>query len=70
MSFVFIFLGVCVVITVSVQYNDGRHDTVDPFLLPSGNLIKCHEQVLSLQSMIPPKYFDISPPLLGDAHKV
>ena len=46
---------------VSVQYNGGflRHYTVDPMLLPSGNPIKCHEEVLSLQSMIPPKPFDI-----------
>ena len=32
-------------------------------LLPSGNPIKCHEEVLSLQPMIPPRRFDISPPL-------
>ena len=35
-------------------------------LLPSGNPIECHEEVLSLQPMFPPKRFDISPPCLGD----
>ena len=41
-------------INVSVQYNGGllpRHQTVDPRLLPSGNPLKCHEEVLSLQPM-------------------
>ena len=28
---------------------------------PSGNLCKCHEEVLYLQPMIPPKRFDIFP---------
>ena len=28
-------------------------------LLPSGNPFKCHEEVLSLRPMIPPKRFDI-----------
>ena len=32
-------------------------------LLPSGNLFKCHEEVLFLQTMIPPKRFDIFSPL-------
>ena len=35
--------------------------TVDPMLPPSGNPFKCHEEVLSLQSIIPPKRFDIFP---------
>ena len=39
--------------------------TVDPMLLPSGNPFKCHEEVLYLQPMIPPKHFDISPPDWG-----
>ena len=34
-------------------------------LLPSGNPFKCHEEVLSLQPMIPPKRFDIFPPDWG-----
>ena len=54
---------------VSVQYNERwvspRYYTVDPMLLPSGNPIKCHEEVLSLQPMIPPKRFDIFPPDWG-----
>ena len=31
-------------------------------LLPSGNPFICHEEVLYLQLMIPPKRSDISPP--------
>ena len=31
-------------------------------LLPLGNPFSCHEDVLSLQSMIPPKRFDIFHP--------
>ena len=34
-------------------------------LLPSGNPFKSYEEVLSLQPMIPPKRFDISPPDWG-----
>ena len=34
-------------------------------ILPSGNPIECHEEVLSLQPMIPPKCFDVAPPLTG-----
>ena len=57
-------------INVSVQYKpwvSPRYYTVDPMLLPSGNSIKCHEEVLSLQPMIPPKRFDIFSPDWGDA---
>ena len=39
-------------------------NNVDPMLLPSENPFKCHE-VLYLQPMIPPKRFDVSPPLTG-----
>ena len=39
-------------------------------LLPSGNPIKCHEEVLSLQPMIPPKHFENFPSDWGDAQKV
>ena len=51
-------------INVNVQYNGGflRHCTVDPMLSASGNLFKCHEEVLYLQPLIPPKRFDIFPP--------
>ena len=34
-------------------------------LLPSGNPFKCHEEVLYLQPMIPPKRFDIFSPDWG-----
>ena len=53
-------------INVSVQYNGGllpdMYYTVDPMLLPSRNPFKCHEEVLYLQPMIPPKRFDIFSP--------
>ena len=39
--------------------------TVDPMLLPSGNPSKCHEEILHLQPMIPPKRCDIFPPDWG-----
>ena len=40
-------------------------------LPPSGNLFKCHEEVLYLQPLIPPKRFDWHfSPWLGDAQKV
>ena len=50
----------CVAINVNVQHNGG--------LLPdiiSGNLFKCPEEVLCLQSLIPPKRFDILSPITG-----
>ena len=51
---------------VNVRHNDGFLPdiiTVDPMLLPSsGNPFKCHEEILSMQPMIPPKRFDIFPP--------
>ena len=34
-------------------------------LSASGNLFKCHEEVLYLQPLIPPKRFDIFPPITG-----
>ena len=54
-------------INVSVQYNGAspRHYTVDPMLFSSGNPFKCHQEVLYLQPLIPPKHFVISPPLTG-----
>ena len=36
-----------------------QHYTVDPMVLPSENPFKCHEEVLYLQPLIPPKRFDI-----------
>ena len=32
-------------------------------LFPSGNPFQCQEEVLYLQPLIPPKRFDISPPV-------
>ena len=51
----------------SVQYNDGLLPdiillVVESMLLQSGNPFKYHEEVLSLQPMVPPKRFDIFPP--------
>ena len=43
-----------------------RHCTVDPMLSASGNLFKCHEEVLYLQPLIPPKRFDIFPLITGE----
>ena len=34
-------------------------------LSASGNLFKCHEEVLYLQPLIPPKLFDIFSPITG-----
>ena len=48
-------------INVSIQYNGSLLPdviTVDPMLSPSGNPFKCHEEVLYLQPLIPPKRFD------------
>ena len=39
--------------------------TVDPKLSASGNLFECHEEVLYLQPLIPPKRFDIFSPITG-----
>ena len=45
----------------SVNVRKQQHYTVNPMLLPSGNLFKCREEVLYLHPMIPPKRFDIFP---------
>ena len=55
----------CMSINVSVQYNDGF--LLDIILLTqcyyqSGNPFKCHDDVLSLQLIIPSKRFDIASP--------
>jgi len=42
-----------------------RHCTIDLMLLPSGNPFKCHEEVLYLQLLTPPKRFGIFSPLTG-----
>ena len=36
---------------------------INVMLLSSGNPFKCHEEVLYLQPLIPPKRFDIFSPL-------
>ena len=61
-------------IDVSGQYNGGFLPDMtlltQCYYVPSGNPFKCHEEILPLQSMIPPKRFDIHSPCLGDAQKV
>ena len=54
-------------INVNVQYNGGflPDIIVDPMLSASGNLFKCHEEVLYLQPLIPPTRFDIFSPITG-----
>ena len=42
-----------------------RYYTVDPMLSPSGNSFKCHEEVLNLQPMIPPKRVHVFSLLAG-----
>ena len=42
-----------------------KQHAFDPLLLPSGNPFKCHEKVLHLQPMVPPKRFDIFSPDWG-----
>ena len=57
-------------INVSVQHNVGFLPGIilltQCYYLPLGNNpFKCHEEVLYLQPMIPPKRFDIFSPLTG-----
>ena len=63
--FLLFFWCPCMAINVSVQYNGGLLPGIKLLLLPSGNPFKCHEEVLYLQPMIPPKRFDIFSPLTG-----
>ena len=49
----------------SITVASPQHYIVDPMLSASGNLFKCHEEVLYLQPLIPPKRFDIFPPITG-----
>ena len=60
-------------VNVSLQYNrvtSPRQYTVDSMLLPAGSPFKCHENILSSQTMIPPnKRFDMFLPV-WDAQKV
>ena len=52
--------------TIFVKKN-GIENTSQPTLIEqaSGNLFKCHEEVLYLQPLIPPKRFDIFSPITG-----
>ena len=56
-------------IDVSVQYNGGLLPDIiyyRPNIISIGvPVFICHEKVLYLQPLIPPKRFDISPPLTG-----
>ena len=56
-------------INVSIQYYGGLLPDIilltQSMLLPWRNPFKCHEEVLYLQPMIPPKRFDIFPPDWG-----
>ena len=60
----------CMAINVSVQYNGGLLPDIilltQSTLFPSGNPFKCHEEVLYLQPLIPPKRFDIFSSLTGE----
>ena len=72
-------MGSPMVVSLGQQYNVGEKPTdilytyinrhAEPpnitMLLPSGNPFKCHEEVLYLRPMIPPKRFDIFFPLTG-----
>ena len=50
----------------NVQYNGGLLPDIillsSTVLFPSGNPFKCHQEILYLQPLIPPKRFDIFPP--------
>ena len=50
-------------INISVQYNCGLLPDIILLTQCYGNTFKCHEDVLSWQPMIPPKRFDIFPPV-------
>ena len=67
--FLMLFWCPCMAINVNVQYNGGLLPDiilfVDPMLSASRNLFKRHEDILYLQPLIPPKRFDIFPPITG-----
>ena len=67
--FLMFFWCPCMAINVNVQYIGGLLPDImlliDPMLSASGNLFECHEEVLYLQPLIPPKRFDIFPPITG-----
>ena len=65
--FLMFFWCPCMAINVNVQYNGGL--LPDIILLTQCYLhqgtFKCHEEILYLQPLIPPKRFDIFPPITG-----
>ena len=61
-GFVFPFRLVSLHVEVYTVGFSPRHYIVAPMLFPSGNPSRYHEEVSSLQSMIPPKRFDTFPP--------
>ena len=64
--FLLFFWRPCMAVNVSVQYNGGLLPNIillTQLLFPTWNPFKCHEEILYLQPLIPPKRFDISPPL-------
>ena len=64
--FLMFFWCPCMAVNVNVQYNGGL--LPDIILLTQcylQNLFKCHEEVLYLQPLIPPKRFDIFSPVTG-----
>ena len=67
--FLMFFWCPCMGINVNAQYNGGLLPDIillTPIMLSaSGNLFKCHEEVLYLQPLIPPKRFDIFPLITG-----
>ena len=54
-------------INVNVQYNGGFSPTLycGPNVICIGEPVQCHEEVLYLQPLIPPKRFDIFSPITG-----
>ena len=66
--FVFnVFWCPCMAINVNVQYNGGLLPDIilltQCYLHRGTNLLECHEEVLYLKPLIPPKRFDIFPPI-------
>ena len=58
-------------INVSVQYSGGLLSDIIllAHVITIGEPVLCHEEVLYLQPLLPPKRFDIFPPRLGDTQK-
>ena len=63
--FLLFFWCPCMAINVSVQYNGGLLPDIilsTQCYIHRRQPFKCHEEVLYLQPLIPPKRFDIPPP--------